>query len=206
MKELRCPASATLISPLQVCDGTEDCLDGYDEASCTGLLKLPGQGFGGGSISLQCAIQDVNMSIRNGLISVPAFELEVNGRNYTCESGSGFVYNWTAFEIIYESAMLQCVQAIQLAAHPLSRVSPLSPVSPRSVLCLPAQSCVSPLSLVSPPLSLVSPRSVLCLFLGLSSRTPKPLMNTCLWHERPSSDEGPACSKPLRRLSLRKGS
>ena len=114
MKELRCPASATLISPLQVCDGTEDCLDGYDEASCTGLLKLPGQGSGVGPVRLQCAVQDVNMSIRNGLIHVPALELAIDGRNYTCGAGSGFVYNWTAFEIFYKSAMLQCVRIFQL--------------------------------------------------------------------------------------------
>eukprot|EP00045_Choanoeca_perplexa_P018295 m.285808 g.285808 ORF g.285808 m.285808 type:complete len:948 (-) comp17774_c0_seq42:185-3028(-) len=98
----RCPGSTTLISPLQVCDGNRDCLDGHDEAYCAGQLVIPAVNFG-------CASSDVSIQIRNGLAHSPAYTAQVENKTVKCYEGNGFVYNWTAFELTYRWSSLKVV-------------------------------------------------------------------------------------------------
>jgi hypothetical protein len=82
-------------------------LDGYDEAYCSGKLGLPNSGLGIGDETTPCRANGVDMRIRSGLIFVPPHEVTVRNETVTCEGAQGFVYNWTAFEIVYSYSNLK---------------------------------------------------------------------------------------------------
>ncbi|EDQ86401.1 uncharacterized protein MONBRDRAFT_28254 [Monosiga brevicollis MX1] len=95
-QNVACPASGSVLSIVQVCNGVDDCSNGEDEASCYGILKLRSISDNLPYIPELDCINQVELRIQRGVIqsTVPQ-----GVGNHSCFSWHGVMRNWDAAEL-----------------------------------------------------------------------------------------------------------
>jgi hypothetical protein len=143
---LRCPKhSSVIINALQICDGTADCPDAYDENFCEGTLAIvsirDGSTVAVGSAGA-CFV-NLPVVVRNGLLQMPSRRVtDENGHPAICFAAHGVMRSWEVAEGQVGSAALW--YALQRHACMCVFLG-----LPFSLACYSLHACASPVALGS---------------------------------------------------------